>query len=369
MQLSRLRLESRLSIFLSLCYNAAECDGTEVTIVFEKLTNSYFYGKSGKGDLRPEDLPANRWELFGTTLRVRFASLVRLNLMYLVVWLPLIVVLAINFLSLLQLTDSVDLGDGTSLASRAAVQMAEDPEAVDPAQAAVISAEDAGDQLQGMVTLALLMLIPCIAITGPATAGVSYVTRNWSRDEHAFIWADFKDAVKANWKQSLAVSTITGFVPALVYIAWRFYGSLASGQPLMLVLQGLVLMIGLVWAISVTYMHPLIVTYDLRLGQILRNALLLSVAKLPMSIGVRLLHALPLLLCAALALLWNPMWAMLILFAYYVLIGFALSRFITASYTNSVFDRYLNPRIAGAKVNQGLREKDPDCDDEDKEVE
>jgi hypothetical protein len=54
---------------------------------------------------------------------------------------------------------------------------------------------------------------------------------------------------------------------------------------------------------------------------------------------------------------------MLILFAYYCLIGFSLSRFVTASYTNAVFDRYINPRIEGAKVNQGLRK--PEDDDED----
>ena len=75
-----------------------------------------------------------------------------------------------------------------------------------------------------------------------------------------------------------------------------------------------------------------------------------------------------LILCAALALFWNPLWAALILLAYYVLIGFSLSRFVTASYTNAVFDRFLNPRIAGAKVNQGLWEREPEDDDEETET-
>ena len=50
-----------------------------------------------------------------------------------------------------------------------------------------------------------------------------------------------------------------------------------------------------------------------------------------------------------------------------MIIGFSLSRFITASYTNAVFDRYINPRIEGAKVNQGLREKEEDDDEETEE--
>ena len=41
---------------------------------------------------------------------------------------------------------------------------------------------------------------------------------------------------------------------------------------------------------------------------------------------------------------------------------------MTARYTNAVFDRFLNPRIEGAKVNQGLRQStDDDEDDEDPE--
>ena len=43
--------------------------------MFGKLMNSFYYGKSGKGDYRKEDLPKNRWELFWEMLRVRFAAL------------------------------------------------------------------------------------------------------------------------------------------------------------------------------------------------------------------------------------------------------------------------------------------------------
>ena len=43
-----------------------------------------------------------------------------------------------------------------------------------------------------------------------------------------------------------------------------------------------------------------------------------------------------------------------------------ISRFITASYTNAVFDRFINPRIEGAKVNQGIYTPEED-EDEDEE--
>ncbi|MBR2601674.1 MAG: hypothetical protein IKE08_03155 [Clostridia bacterium] len=67
--------------------------------MFGKLMNNYYYGKSGKGDFRKEDLPENRWQLFWEMLRTRLSALCRLNLMYVVVWLPAMIVIMMTFLS------------------------------------------------------------------------------------------------------------------------------------------------------------------------------------------------------------------------------------------------------------------------------
>ena len=48
--------------------------------MFSKLMNSYYYGKSGKGDYRREDLPKNRWQLFWEMLRIRFSGICRADL-------------------------------------------------------------------------------------------------------------------------------------------------------------------------------------------------------------------------------------------------------------------------------------------------
>ncbi|MEG0900881.1 MAG: hypothetical protein RSG96_02075, partial [Clostridia bacterium] len=44
--------------------------------------------------------------------------------------------------------------------------------------------------------------------------------------------------------------------------------------------------------------------------------------------------------------------------------GFSLSRFVAASYTNGVFDRYINNRIEGAEVNRGLYVEEDEEDGE-----
>lgn len=308
--------------------------------MFGKMMNNFYYGKSGKGDFNKEDLPTNRWQLFWEMLRVRFSALIRLNLMYVVAWLPTMIVIMIGAMSLL-----------TGLTG-------EDGEMV----------ENVMELAQSILFSTLVLLIPCVTITGIVTPGVAYVTRNWSRDEHAFIWSDFKDAVKENWKQGLALSLVTSLVPLIVYTCWNFYGSLASTQSaLMIVPQVLVLMVGVIWYLALTYMHPLIVSYKLKLKDVLRNGVLLAIARLPMSVGIRLLHCVPMIIGVGLAFFVSPMYCVLGLFAYYLIIGFSLSRFVTASYTNAVFDRFINSKIEGAVVNRGLNTEEDDDEDEDEE--
>ena len=342
--------------------------------MFKKLMNSYYFGKAGKSDLTPEDLPETRWQLFLETFRTHFSMLFRLNLMYVVVWIPALIVLFMGLSAGVNQLMLVDIGDGTSIQTQMAQEERLEAEASGNTETAVQQAQpvltmaEVSNNLRSVLLFSLLLMVPFITITGPATSGICYITRNWSRDEHAFMWSDFKDAVKANWKQSIVISFITSLLPLLVYLSWTFYGGLiAEGQAFMVVPQMLVVLVGVIWAISVTYMHPLIVSYELKLRDVIRNGLLMGVARLPFSIGIRLLHMVPTAIAAVMFVYWNPPYGMLFFFLWYVLFGFACSRFITASYTNAVFDRFINSRIEGAVVNRGLREQDPDEDDEDDE--
>ena len=61
--------------------------------MFGRMMNRYYYGKSGKGDYTKEDLPETRWQLFWEMLRVRFTSLFKLNLLYVLAWIPAIFVI------------------------------------------------------------------------------------------------------------------------------------------------------------------------------------------------------------------------------------------------------------------------------------
>jgi len=313
--------------------------------LFGKLLNNFYYGKSGKGDYRRDDLPRNRWQLFWEMLRVRLSGLFRLNLMTALAFLPMIYVWVVMvnslFSHLVEVSDALNAG-----AQNAAQLTAQSP-----------------DIVYGILFSGFVLLIPCIALTGPVQAGMALVTRNWARDEHAFVWSDFLDAVKDNWKQAQGVSAITGAMPLVMLVCYRFYGAMAaSGGAFFLLPQILTLALGAVWMLAVTFAYPMMVTYKMGFGTLLRNSFLLALGRLPQVAGVRLAMLVPALL-AALAGMYTPylLYAFMALIGYYLIIGNALARYAYAAFTNAVFDRYINPRIPGAEVNRGLapREEEP----------
>ena len=114
-------------------------------------------------------------------------------------------------------------------------------------------------------------------------------------------------------------------------------------------------MMGLVFALMNLYIWPMMVTYDLKLTQILRNSMVLALGRLPWSVLFGLLTALPLVISA----IWMPF------LAWYFFIGYAFASFVNCSYTNAAFDKFFNSRIEGAEVNQGLRKPDPEEEEDD----
>ena len=291
-----------------------------------------YYGKAGKADYTTDDLPKNRFQLFFEVLRVRFWSLMRVNLMQVVFWIPFIFWTYLNLAALLS---------------------------IDPAAA------DATAQIQGYLQMYLLGLIPCIAITGPSSAAAAYVTRNWARDQHSFVWSDYKDAFKDNWKQALAVSTITGLLPSVLYYGNTFYGGMAAQNFLFFIPQALILLVAIVWVLMLPLLYPLMASYELRFKHLLQNALLIALARLPHMIGVRLLTAIPVVILAVSTYFFFNIWVIFAVLIYYIFFGFAFSRLIYASVANGFFDKFINSRIEGVEINRGLYKDDDDDDDEE----
>jgi len=227
------------------------------------------------------------------------------------------------------------------------------------------------DTLTSYFAIWLIGLIPCIAITGPSSAGAAYIMRNWARDEHAFIFSDFKDAFKSNWKQALAVSVITCLLPVVLYTAVVYYSQMASANIIMIIPMIFVISVALMWTLMLPLMYPLMIGYELRFKDVVKNAFLIAAARLPHMAVSRIITLIPIAILF-IGLYIGNIWMLLGVMVYYLFFGFAFSRLVYASFANAAFDKYLNPHIEGAKVNQGLRphtDEDDILDDDDEDDE
>ena len=289
---------------------------------FRNMINNYYYGKQGKADYTVENMPQNRRQLFAEVLKVRWSALFGVNLLYMIIWIPAILWTGLNLTALFSNIETLT-----------------------------------GDQITGLMATWLLIMVPCIAITGPFNAGVSYVLRNWARDEHSFVLSDFKDAVKGNWKQSLVVSLIDGLMPFILFTGWRFYGGMMARSSFYVVPLGLITLVAIVWTLASMLAYPMLITYKLKIKDVIRNSILLSVAKLPFAVLIKLLTLVLPAVGLGLALLIPSiqMHILMIVILIYLAFMVAFNKLIVASYANWLFETYLNPQIEGARTNIGLR--------------
>ncbi len=380
------------------------------------IMNNYFYGKAGQADYTVEQMPTNRKQLFFTTLKVRFSSLVGVNLLYFLFMLPLLLWLFLGYQAMAVYT-GID-ADSTSEMRQQLRDVV--PELVDEYEAFEVldseysrlvakygSAErieaelEAGNQVMldktnedgttaaekqisldywknqlltqradhyrtyatgliqarnSNIMTTLLLAIPLFAIASVGRPGMMYVLRNWARDEHSFMWQDFKEAIKQNWKQSLPLGLLNGLSFLLFFVAWTFYGEQANSNWIFAIPQGLMLVILIIWWMMHEIIYVMMVTYEMKFSTLIRNSALIVIARLPVAFLILLgTVAVPVLI------MFIPApYSLLVLLLAYLLIGFAFIGFVQASFANSCFDRFLNPRIEGAEVNKGIYQPDAD---------
>lgn len=204
----------------------------------------------------------------------------------------------------------------------------------------------------------VFIMFPCIAFTGPFLSAFYLIFRNIARDDFRLPKYVFLQALRQNWKPSLAVSCITAALPVLFWANLAFYGpEIASGNTLLLAPLLLVTVLCLLWIMALPTLHIMIGTYDLSLGDQIKNTLALMLSHLPLSVGVELLANLPLFITALAFLIGGKLMTGIVFIAcaYYLLFGFAVTRVLYAFLTNYLCETFLNPQIAGAEKDIGLR--------------
>lgn len=159
--------------------------------------------------------------------------------------------------------------------------------------------------------------------SGPASASYAYITRCFTRAEHAWIFSDYKDKFKENFKQGIILSIVDIVFVALILIAYRVYLTqyARTGAMLWLIILALLSTMTFLYTIMHFYIYQFMVTFQSGTMQLFKNSFIFAVANMPMCIFL-LIFAVVLNL-AMFTYIPNPALVLLLDF----LIGLSLARF------------------------------------------
>ncbi len=268
------------------------------------------FTKPGRG-VSKEETVGHPAQVFFQVLGRKWTKFVQLNLLYFVFMLPLIFVLFL-FAPLLQ---------------------SEEPQAILD------------------LYLYEIFSLNYIAVVGiaPLTVGFSYILRNYSREHHAFIWSDFIDQIKENWRKSLLLLLIDIVVVVLVTVSYRFYTQIAADNLIFTVCRWFVVVAAVIYFMMHFYIYQLMVTFDMSFKIIMKNSFMLTLAKLPFNL-------LLLLACIVVSglVFFSPILGVL----FCAIFAIALIGYIVNFYVNNVIYKILiEPQLAKSEYESDFIDK------------
>lgn len=212
------------------------------------------FTREGKGV--DKDAPEkNRFFLFFELFFNHFFSLVTLNFVYCVTMIPLFLGIII----------SVDFSSGWPF------------------------------KLTGDMT-GLILLAISLFTSFPMTAGFTFVLRNIQRREHAWIVRDMFKHAKLNYKKAVINGLVQIVIYFLLYNAFVVYRYM-YGNELGLILSYVIILCFIIFMWMQYYMNLMIVTFDLGLKHIYKNALIFAIAKFPINLLITIICLAIITLC------------------------------------------------------------------------
>lgn len=110
---------------------------------------------------------------------------------------------------------------------------------------------------------------------GPVNIGITYILRNLVKGDPVFVWHDFWYAVKRNIRQGLIMGIIDlGLMLLLFYDVMFFYFNMGSGIGAFMFYASI--MLAIMYVVMRFYIYQLIITFDLSLFKVIKNAFIFS---------------------------------------------------------------------------------------------
>lgn len=285
-------------------------------------------------------LPTNRWQLFWDIFKGNFGKIVKVNLLMIIFFLPTIAILFINGV----------VGDSQGIFYPFSANLTIGYPAV-PGQTGL--AEMLTFQSNQILYIALIV---SMAIASVGLSGGMYVMRNMIWTEGIFVTNDFWRGVKLNYKNALQTTLFFTIVLTIC-------GLLISGVELITAIQG-----GNVWldisagisygmigfALLISFwMIALGVNYKYTFWTMFRNAIIITIGALPQSLFFGAIALIPY------ALLYIPVELFILISLGIIFVfGFSYTLLVWLDFAQWLFDKFINPRVKGAKVGRGIYNKD-----------
>lgn len=130
--------------------------------------------------------------------------------------------------------------------------------------------------LSRFTTLSLILYAPLILIS-PFVAGLTFVTRNYAREEHAFVFSDFIEAVQKNWLYFLINGLILFAVYFILQVAMSYYQAQVEKNWFFMLPLSLCIGVSVLFGFAQYYIPVMIITFNLKLKDIYKNAMIFSI--------------------------------------------------------------------------------------------
>ena len=144
-------------------------------------------------------------------------------------------------------------------------------------------------KLTNIILLNILWLIFSIPIitTGAATSAVYYVTLKMVRDEEGYIIKDFLKAFKQNFKQGVILEFVLLLVGIILYADIRFFWLHESMFSYFFII--ILAIVCVLYIFTLIYIFPITARYSNKLSLNLKNAVIMSLKNLKISIVMTVL--------------------------------------------------------------------------------
>lgn len=218
---------------------------------------------------------------------------------------------------------------------------------------------DAAYQIYYLIVLFCVMFLmgSTLLVIGPFQAGFSQIYRNLYRQEGVFLFSDFKDGLKSNWKQSLGASVISLIITALCLLATGFY--LNIGTSWGTAIGTFFVILFFVFIIIQNMVYTMIVSRDLPLRKIYKNAFLFFLLKFGPCLGLVLMLIVTLIVIPSMLLVTTTYFAYAVVVFYYLTLIFGLVQYTMSYFTGEVIKEYIAPMDAASEP-----EEDDELDEE-----